>query len=140
MKMLKWELLLVLILEISVASVCFAQSDFFNPNFTMGGWSSVGNVPNMAGFRSPAVNTDALQVGDSTFLKAGHQKYVEMAPPDGASFMASSVPVVIQVQGSKNIYTANIPNDKGGFSTVIIQKVGNRFIDLPGIVMGNGSA
>ena len=138
MKMLNLVLLLVLIFGISVAGVCFAQSDFSSSSFTTGKWSSVGNVPNMAGFRLPAVNTDALQAGVSTSLTAGHQKYVEVAPPDGASFMVSSVPVVIQTQASKNIFTANIPNDKGGFSTVIIQKVGDRFIGLPGVVMENG--
>jgi hypothetical protein len=46
--------------------------------------------------------------------------------------MISSVPVVIQNQVSKNIFMVNIPNDKGGYSSVMLQKSGNRFIGLPG--------
>jgi len=56
---------------------------------------------------------------------------VKVMPPDGAEFVVSSVPVVIKTQVSKNIFTANIPNDKGGYSTVIIQKSGDQFIELP---------
>jgi hypothetical protein len=60
------------------------------------------------------------------------KKDVEVSPPDGATIMISSVPVIIQNQVSKNIFTANIPNDRGGYSTVMLQKSGNRFIELPG--------
>jgi hypothetical protein len=42
------------------------------------------------------------------------------------------VPVVIQNQVGKNIFMVNIPNDKGGYSSVILQKSGDRFIALPG--------
>jgi len=94
----------------------------------------------------PAVGTVALGAITSTFWIAGHQKYnydggysnyppqknIEAAPPDGATVMMSSVPVVIQNQVSKNIFTVNIPNDKGGYLTAILQKLGNRFIGLPG--------
>jgi len=84
------------------------------------------------GFGLPAVGEVSL-VGANvpTLLTSGRQKYVEAAPPDGAAFVVSSVPIVIRTQVSKNIFTANIPNDKGGFLTVIIQKSGNQFIELP---------
>jgi len=39
---------------------------------------------------------------------------VKVAPTDGAAFVVSSVPVEIRTQVSKNIFAANIPNDKGG--------------------------
>jgi hypothetical protein len=60
---------------------------------------------------------------------------MEVSPPDGATIMISSVPVIIQNQVSKNIFMANIPNDKGGYSTVILQKLSNRFIGLPGEIL-----
>ena len=97
-------------------------------------------------FGFPAVGTVALGTTAKTFWIPGHQKHnydgvysnnppqknVDVAPPDGATIMISSVPVVIQTQVSKNIFTVNIPNDKGGYSTVTLQKLGNRFIGLPG--------
>jgi hypothetical protein len=92
------------------------------------------------------VGTVALGANVTTFRIAGRQKYdheainfnypskkdVEMPPPDGATIMISSVPVVIQNQVGRNIFMVNIPNDKGGYSSVILQKSGNRFIGLPG--------
>jgi len=60
------------------------------------------------------------------------KKDAEVSPPDGATIMISSVPVIIQTQVSKNIFMVNIPNDKGGYSSVMLQKSGNRFIGLPG--------
>jgi hypothetical protein len=85
------------------------------------------------GFGLPAVGIVSLEGATTpTLLTSGHQKYVKVAPPDdGAVFVVSSVPVVIRTQVSKNIFTANIPNDKGGYSTVIIQKLGNQFRELP---------
>jgi len=86
------------------------------------------------GLGLPAVGIVGL-VGATTptLLTFVHQKYVKVAPPDdGAVFVVSSFPVVIRTQVSKNIFTANIPNDKGGYSTVIIQKLGDKFIGLPG--------
>jgi hypothetical protein len=56
---------------------------------------------------------------------------MKVASSDGAAFVISSVPVIIKHEVSKNIFTANIPNDKGGYSTVIIQKLGNQFRELP---------
>jgi hypothetical protein len=95
------------------------------------------------GFELPVVGTVALGATAWSFGVTGQQKYdndglypsqknVEVAPPDGATIMISSVPVVIQNQVSKNIFMANIPNDNGGYSIVILQKLGNRFIGLPG--------
>ena len=98
------------------------------------------------GFGLPVVSTVAFGVPITTFGIAGHQKYqydgvysngpsqniIEVEPPDGATVIMSSVPVVIQNQVSKDKFTVNIPNDKGGYSTVILQKLGNRFIGLPG--------
>jgi hypothetical protein len=83
------------------------------------------------GFGLPAVGTVALGATATTLWIAGHQKYnyesvysnyppqkyVEVAPPDGATVMISSVPVVIQNQVSKNIFMVNIPNDKGGIQS-----------------------
>jgi hypothetical protein len=100
---------------------------------------------NGLGFGSPAMGTVALGATATTFWITGHQKYnyngvysnyppkkyVEVTPSDGASMMISSVPVLIQDQVSKNIFMGNIPNDRGGYSTVILQKLGNRFIELP---------
>ena len=43
------------------------------------------------------------------------KKDVEVSPPDGATIMISSVPVIIQNQVTKDIFTANIPNDRGGY-------------------------
>ena len=97
-------------------------------------------------FGLPAVGIVALETSASTFWVAGHQKYgndgvypdypsqknVEVSPPVGAEFMISSVPVIIQNQVSKNIFRANISNDKGGYATVMLQKSGNRYIELPG--------
>jgi hypothetical protein len=98
------------------------------------------------GIGLPPVSTVALGATASSFGVTGQQKYnndgiypdypsqknVEVSPPDGATVMISSVPVVIQNQVGKNIFMANIPNDNGGYSTVILQKLGNRFIGLPG--------
>ena len=94
-------------------------------------------------FGLPAVGIVALETSASTFWVAGHQNYnnnvvseypsqknVEESIPDGAEFMISSVPVIIQNQVTKNTFTANIPNDQGGYSTVMLQKSGNRFIEL----------
>ena len=94
----------------------------------------------------PVLGTVALGTNATTIWITGPQQYiheginsnylpkkdVEVPPPDGATIMISSVPVVIQTQVSKNIFTVNIPNDKGGYSTVTLQKLGNRFIGLPG--------
>ncbi len=121
-----------LILGISTVNVCFAQSDSISIDYFIGGGFVMGNISNMAGLKLPAVNINVLKAGDSTSLTAGHQIYVEAEPPDGASIMISSEPVIIQNQVSKNIFTANISNDRGGYSIVIIQKVGNRIIELPG--------
>ena len=97
-------------------------------------------------FGLPAVGTVALGTNAITFRITDPQKYiheginsnylpkndVEVPPPDGATIMISSVPVVIQNQVSKNIFMVNIPNDKGGYSSVMLQKSGNRFIGIPG--------
>jgi len=93
-------------------------------------------------FGFPAVGIIALETSPSTLRVADHQKNnndvvyqdnpSQVSPPDGAEFMVSSVPVVIHQQGNKNIFTVNIPNDKGGYSTVFLQKFSNRFIGLPG--------
>lgn len=97
-------------------------------------------------FGSPAGGTVALGTNATTFWITGPQKYIheginsnylskkdaEESSPDGATIMMSSVPVVIQDQVSKNIFTVNVPNDKGGYSSVILQKSCNRFIGLPG--------
>ena len=94
----------------------------------------------------PAVGTVALGTTAKTFWIPGHQKHnydgvysnnppqknVDVAPPDGATIMISSVPVVIQTQVSKNIFTVNIPNDKGGYSAVVIKKSGNGFVGPQG--------
>ena len=96
-------------------------------------------------FGLTAVGTVALGTNATTFWIAGVQKYnheannfnyfpkkdVEAPPSDGATIMISSVPVVIQNQVSKNIFMVNIPNDKGGYSSVMLQKSGNKFIGLP---------
>jgi len=79
----------------------------------------------------PAVRIVALGAATPTLLIPSQQKYEKVAPPDGAVFVISSVPVIIKHEVSKNIFTANIPNDEGGYSTVIIQKSGNQFIELP---------
>ena len=126
---MKIKIIMLLIIGISVANVCSSQSDSFSIDPFIGAGPSVGNVSHMAGFRLPAVSTDALS------LIAGHQKHVEATFPDGASIMISSEPVIIQNQVSKNIFMANIPNDRGGYATVMIQKVGNGFIELPGAVL-----
>ena len=98
------------------------------------------------GFALPAVGTVALGTNAPTFGITGLQKYiqeginsnyppkkdVELDPPDGATIMVSSVPVIIQNQVGKNIFMVNIPNDKGGYSSVMLQKSGNKFIGLPG--------
>jgi len=84
------------------------------------------------GFGLPTVGIVALGGTTTTFGSAGYQKNVEVALPDGATVMVSSVPVVIQNQVCKDMFTVNIPNDKGGYSTIILQKLGNRFIGLPG--------
>ena len=95
---------------------------------------------------SPAVGSVALKSTALAFWGLGHPKHsnggdypdyhsqenAQQLPPDGASIMLSSVPVIIQSQVSKNIFTANIPNVNGGYSTVILQREGNRFIELPG--------
>ena len=94
-------------------------------------------------FGLPTVGTVTLVNNASKFLISGHQNYnnnvvseypsqknVEESIPDGAEFMISSVPVIIQNQVTKNTFTANIPNDQGGYSTVMLQKSGNRFIEL----------
>lgn len=97
-------------------------------------------------FGLPAVGTIALGTNGTTFGMTGLQKHisegsnsnyspkkdVEIPPTDGATIMISSVPVVIQNQVGKNIFMVNIPNDKGGYSSVMLQKSGNRFIGLPG--------
>ena len=83
------------------------------------------------GLGLPAVRIVALGAAIPTPLIPSHQKYEKVAPPDGAVFVISSVPVIIKHEVSKNIFTANIPNDKGGYSTVIIQKSGDQFIELP---------
>ena len=102
-------------------------------------------------FGLPAVGTVALGTNAITFRITDPQKYiheginsnylpkndVEVPPPDGATIMISSVPVVIQNQVSKNIFMVNIPNDKGGYSSVMLQKSGNRFIGLPGEFLPN---
>ena len=104
-------------------------------------------------FGLPAVGTVALGTNAITFRITDPQKYiheginsnylpkndVEVPPPDGATIMISSVPVVIQNQVSKNIFMVNIPNDKGGYSSVMLQKSGNRFIGLPGEFLPNFS-
>ena len=98
------------------------------------------------GIGLPPVSTVALGATASSFGVTGQQKYnndgiypdypsqknVEVSPPVGAEFMISSVPVIIQNQVSKNIFRANISNDKGGYATVMLQKSGNRYIELPG--------
>jgi len=87
------------------------------------------------GFELPAVGIVALGATHTIYPL---QKNVEVAPPDdGAEVVISSVPVVIRTQVSKNIFTANIPNDKGGYSTVIIQKLGDRFMEIPGELYPN---
>jgi hypothetical protein len=92
----------------------------------------------------PVMETLALETTTSKLLVISQQKHinngiypeypsqknVEESIPDGAEFMISSVPVIIQNQVTKNTFTANIPNDQGGYSTVILQKSGNRFIEL----------
>ena len=97
-------------------------------------------------FALPAVGTVALGTNAPTFWITGLPKYnheainfnyppkkdVEAPLPDGATIMISSVPVIIQNQVTKDIFTANIPNDRGGYSTVMLQKSGDRFIELPG--------
>ena len=103
------------------------------------------------GIGLPALGTVALGTNAITFRITDPQKYihdginsnypprkdVEVPPPDGAAIMISSVPVVIQNQVSKNIFMVNIPNDKGGYSSVMLQKSGNRFIGLPGEFLPN---
>jgi len=94
-------------------------------------------------FRSPSMGTVALGTDATRFLITGPQKYnheainfnylpkkdAEVSPPDGATIMISSVPVIIQTQVSKNIFMVNIPNDNGaGYSSVMLQKSGNRFL------------
>ena len=102
-------------------------------------------------FGLPAVGTVALGTNTRTFLMTGPQKHdhevinlnyppkrdEEVPPPDGATIMISSVPVVIQNQVSKDVFMINIPNDKGGYSSVMLQKSGNRFIGLPGEFLPN---
>jgi len=56
---------------------------------------------------------------------------VKVVPPNGASFMISSTPVVIKHQVTINVFTVDIPNGTGGYATVILQKIGNRYIGLP---------
>ena len=106
------------------------------------------------GIGLPSVGTVALGAKAMTFRITGPQKYiheginsnyplkkgVEVIPSDGATVMISSEPVIIQNQVSKNIFMANISNDKGGYSTVILQKLGNRFIELPGAIYPDFSA
>jgi len=58
---------------------------------------------------------------------------VKAAPANGASFMVSSIPVVLKAQVSKNVFTVDIPNSNGGYTTVILLKLGNRFVGLPGL-------
>ena len=103
------------------------------------------------GIGLPAVGTVALGTNTRTFLMTGPQKYdhevinlnyppkrdEEVPPPDGATIMISSVPVVIQNQVSKDVFMINIPNDKGGYSSVMLQKSGNKFIGLPGEFLPN---
>ena len=97
-------------------------------------------------FGLPAVGTVNVRTNDTTLWIIRPQQYiheainfnyppkkdVEVSPPDGATIMISSVPVIIQNQVTKDIFTANIPNDRGGYSTVMLQKSGDRFIELPG--------
>ena len=97
-------------------------------------------------FGLPPEGTVALRTNATTFWITGPQKNihesinsnypskkdVEVPESDGATIMISSVPVIIQTQVSKNIFMVNIPNDKGGYSSVMLQKSGNRFIGLPG--------
>ena len=94
----------------------------------------------------PVMETLALETTTSKLLVISQQKHinngiypeypsqknVEESIPDGAEFMISSVPVIIQNQVTKNTFTANIPNDQGGYSTVMLRKSGNRFIELQG--------
>ena len=102
-------------------------------------------------FGLPVVVTVALGTNTRTFLMTGPQKHdhevinlnyppkrdEEVPPPDGATIMISSVPVVIQNQVSKDVFMINIPNDKGGYSSVMLQKSGNKFIGLPGEFLPN---
>ena len=71
---------------------------------------------------TPPINSlkDSSLIMDTTSSDA--------ALSNGAEVMISSVPVEIQNQMSGNIFKVKVPNDKGEFSTVILQKLGNRFI------------
>ena len=96
------------------------------------GFPAVEIVTLKSNISPPLVISHQKQFNDSVYSAYTSQKNVEILPPDGASIMISSEPVTIQNQVSKNIFTANIPNNRGGYATVIIQKIGNRIIELPG--------
>ena len=67
---------------------------------------------------------------DGVYSSFSPQKNEDVLPLDGATVMISSEPVVIQSQVGKNIFMVNVPNDQGGYSTVVMQKAGDRFMEV----------
>ena len=69
---------------------------------------------------------------DGLYYDYTPQGYVMVAPPVATTVVAAPQVLVTQTQAADDVITLNIPNDKGGYSAVVIKKSGNGFVGPQG--------
>jgi hypothetical protein len=89
------------------------------------------------GWGWPVVGAVALGATATTLWIAGHQYYYNDGlyynyTPQGYVVVTPPQALVTQTQDSDNMITVNIPNDKGGYTTVVIKRSGKGFVGPQG--------
>jgi hypothetical protein len=96
--------------------------------------------PRYAGFAAPdfqpvVVNGVTYYVNNGVYYIYTQYGYQSVAPPAGVSAAASQAEAVTQVPvngTSGDSVTINVPNDKGGFSPVVLKKSGDGYVGPQG--------
>lgn len=69
---------------------------------------------------------------DGLYYDYTPQGYVVVTPPVAATVVTAPQAVVNAAQGSDDVITVNIPNDKSGYTSVILKRSGNGFVGPQG--------
>ena len=96
------------------------------------GWPVVGAVALGAAATSIWIANHQYYYYDGLYYDYTPQGYVMVAPPVATTVVAAPQVLVTQTQAADDVITLNIPNDKGGYSAVVIKKSGNGFVGPQG--------
>ena len=96
------------------------------------GWPVVGAVALGSAATSIWIANHPYYYYDGLYYDYTPQGYVMVAPPVATTVVATPQVLVTQTQVVDDVITLNIPNDKGGYSAVVIKRSGNGFVGPQG--------